>query len=115
MLNYIYSILKRCNNDQNGKMESNFFRLISAFIFINIFFPFLIFYFKFQDQIDNANIFNKMIFFLSIAFLMVYPFIHAFYPGYKYLDKVKSYSKEKAYIILILISSPNLIYLFFNR
>ena len=115
MLNYIYSIIKRCNSDKNGKLESDSLRLIFAFILINLIFPFIVLYIKFQDQILYANIFTIILFSLLIAFLIVYPFIHAFYPGYKYLEKVKSYSKEKAYFILILISAPSLLYLFINK
>ncbi len=111
MFNFIYSIIKRCNirNDKSFYYRGFIF-LILFIIALYFVFPIIILYFYFKDFFNNLNTTNQLIVCISVIFIIIYPFFRILKPGYIYLEKVQNYNTIKAYIFLLVLLSPMLIY-----
>ena len=116
MFNFIYSILKRCSlNFDNSLDGKNFRRLILIFVLFNIMGPILYLMMTFEEEIENANSIIKTSIYISIGLIILYPFFRIIHPGYIYLEKVKNYDTDTAYLYLMLLLAPvTLCYIILN-
>ena len=113
MFDFIYSILKRFNTNDDNKLDSfNFIRIIFLFFFVNLVVPFIVLYAKYSYLIEGKSSVFQFITFLIIGFVIMYPFLRVIYPGYKYLDKVKNYNDGTNFVFLVLLFLPSLLFLF---
>jgi hypothetical protein len=107
MFDFIYSILKRCSLNKDKSLDSkNFLRVIITFIFVNMLFPVIYLLATYREFIEDLNSFLIIILFLIIGFIIMYPFFRIINPGYKYLENVKNYDTQTAYLYLILLFLP---------
>ncbi len=110
MFNFIYSILKRCSlNKDNSLNGRNFYRVVIIFILIYIFIPITYLFGTLEKSIENLSSTTKIFIDIIIGFICLYPFFRIIHPGYKYLDKVKNYDTDTAYIYLMLLFLPALL------
>lgn len=103
-MNYVYSLFKQLNSAQCSS-RSTFYQQRLVVVFIMGYAAFSLFGIPFiiRKIFFIENNIPDYIGALLFGGVIVYPIVHAFIPGYRYIDKVKNYSYFESLMRLVLI------------